>query len=216
MLCRVWIRGFHCVVTISLSLLKDCLIFTEYLCVLNLNHGSVHPWGTYAVKPTHILANTYFRVYNPPHLLKKSVLMRGSKQDRTLPITSKLCFWCRNLDNIISGLQGTVHNNVKKPVHDPFKCAHLVLSFWCWSCAAADWRTHSHFHVRFIGDRGDHKFMHRLQSLSLNFKRAELKFSWAEAGPVRHAFQAALLSRVLHPSPSLLLLLAPRLALCSN
>ncbi len=45
----------------------------------------------------------------------------GQKQDRKLPITSKLCFLCKNLDNIISGPQRTVQNKKTKAVHDPFK-----------------------------------------------------------------------------------------------
>ncbi len=48
---------FYHVVTIALSVITDCLICTEYLCVLNLNHSSVHLWRMYAVKHTQLLAN---------------------------------------------------------------------------------------------------------------------------------------------------------------
>ncbi len=47
---------FHYVVPIALSVITDRLICTEYLCVFNLNHCSVHLWRMWAVKQK-VLAN---------------------------------------------------------------------------------------------------------------------------------------------------------------
>ncbi len=77
----------------------------------------------------------YFWVYNPPCLkhFKQSVLMKGLKQDRKWPII--VFFLCKNLDNIISGPQRTVQNNLKKQFMTPLMFvlnhleAHLEV-FW--------------------------------------------------------------------------------------
>ncbi len=48
---------FFYVVTIGLSIITVNVMCTEYLCVFNLNHSSVHLCRMYAVKHTLLLAN---------------------------------------------------------------------------------------------------------------------------------------------------------------
>ncbi len=35
---------FYYVITIALSVITDCLIYTKYLCIFNIKHSSVHIW----------------------------------------------------------------------------------------------------------------------------------------------------------------------------
>ncbi len=60
------------------------------------------------------ISSVYFRVYNLPCLFEHSVLMRGVK-NRT-----ENAFWCKNIDNIVSGPQSTVQKKTEA-VHDPYK-----------------------------------------------------------------------------------------------
>ncbi len=56
------------------------------------------------------ISSVYFRVYNLPCLFEHSVLMRGVKNRTEYAFWCNDAFWCKNIDNIVSGPQSTVQN----------------------------------------------------------------------------------------------------------
>ncbi len=73
----------------------------------------------------------YFRVYNTPRLFKQSVLMRGVKnRTENILILLNYDFWCKNLDNIISGPRRTVQNRKLRQFMTPLSGGITLGTFY--------------------------------------------------------------------------------------
>ncbi len=73
----------------------------------------------------------YFRVYNTPRLFKQSVLMRGVKnRTENILLLLNYDFWCKNLDNIISGPRRTVQNRKLRQFMTPLSGGITLGTFY--------------------------------------------------------------------------------------
>ncbi len=119
---------FHYVITIALSFLTDRLIYSEYLCVFDLNHSGVNLWRMYAVKHSQQWAFTSESTIL--HTCSNRAFWWGelnTGQKNSLLLLNYDVFWCKNLDNIISGPQRTVQNNKKRQFMNPLKSPPVMM-----------------------------------------------------------------------------------------
>ncbi len=93
----------------------------SYLCVSDLSQSSVHLWGMYYQTHTTLANYSSWRLHPslqctmPIQTKRSDECVKNRKLENRILLLNYDVFWCKNIDNIISGPQRTVQNKkIKK------------------------------------------------------------------------------------------------------
>ncbi len=100
--------------------LLNRIVWYKYLCDFNLNHSSIHLWGMYTVN-TQLLSNHSCGRLLPSLQSVTPIQTEFSDDGVRKPIPNYDVFWCKNLDNILSGSHRTGQSKKQRKCMTPLK-----------------------------------------------------------------------------------------------